>query len=981
MGLNLFKVDRGLSLNPQASSPTSPANGDVYFDTTAGTFVIRQNGTFINLVSKADVASAASMTSTDFTAAKVQNSLIRVTGSTAGDIHGLAGGSDAKVLFLTNVSTQTQTIKHQSGTEASTANRIIVPNAADAFLPAGYSALLVYDSAQTRWLFHGADITGTVSATANTLVRANGTTGHAIKGTGITVDDSNNLANATSIVVGAASAAASALLQADSTTKGFLEPRMTTTQRDAISSPATGLQVYNTTTNALNVYNGTAWVAVGTGTGSGINYITNGDAETDTTGWAEYADAAQSRPVDGTGGSPTVTWTRSASSPLRGLGSFLFTKDAANRQGQGAAYAFTIDDADKGKILNISADWTLVSGTYSSGTSTTDSDLIAYIYDVTNAVVIEPVPIKIDGGLVGQNYKFQSSFQSAVNSNSYRLILHCATTSALAYVLKFDNIVLGPNQPVGVVPKPNSVQRFTSGSAQTYTTPAGCYMLKVYTVGGGGGGGASGTAGGGTPTAGSASTFGPTGNTSMLSASGGNAGTTRNASAPNGSGGTATVSAPAIQLKAQRGGAASGNIAQTTTGTSSSVNLGGLSAFGGNAYGGFGEGSQDPATNSGSGGGGGACGTTSGSAGGQGGGAGGYIEAIIMNPVTNYTYTVGGGGSGSSAGTNGFSGSAGAAGQIIVEEYYLGSNVLSASETDTRVVSWAAFRSGSQTVGPSGSNIKIGYNSVTGAGTKDTHGLFDTTNNRYVIGVPGDYQVNASFFILSTNVLANNYQARIFVNGSLYQVGFNQTVTAGAQFSGNVSAVVTNLKIGDYIEIFLFGAGDNSVNTLTVDSGSQTTRFSGMRISGPNQVAATETVAMRYTDDAVQALQTSNTVFKFGTKDFDTHNAYSTSTGLFTVPISGKYLITGRMMTGNVTTLTTSQSLNTSIFKNGAIAQFLQWTNGSGVVTAYTSGGSCTINCKAGDTLGFYVAISVAANSFNSGGGFGPSLDITRIGN
>ena len=46
----------------------------------------------------------------------------------------------------------------------------------------------------------------------------------------------------------------------ESTTKGFLKPRMTTTQRDAIASPATGLTVYNTTTNTNDTYLGGAWV-------------------------------------------------------------------------------------------------------------------------------------------------------------------------------------------------------------------------------------------------------------------------------------------------------------------------------------------------------------------------------------------------------------------------------------------------------------------------------------------------------------------------------------------------------------------------------------------------------------------------------------------------------------------------------------------------------------------------------------------------
>lgn len=53
----------------------------------------------------------------------------------------------------------------------------------------------------------------------------------------------------------------SALLYMTSTTQGFRPPAMTTTQRDAISSPAAGLVIYNTSTNKLNVYT-TAWEAV-----------------------------------------------------------------------------------------------------------------------------------------------------------------------------------------------------------------------------------------------------------------------------------------------------------------------------------------------------------------------------------------------------------------------------------------------------------------------------------------------------------------------------------------------------------------------------------------------------------------------------------------------------------------------------------------------------------------------------------------------
>jgi len=71
-------------------------------------------------------------------------------------------------------------------------------------------------------------------------------------------DDTTN-----ALGIGTASPAATSILDLTSTTKGFLPPRMTTVQKDAIASPATGLTIYDTTLGKLNVYNGSAWKNVG----------------------------------------------------------------------------------------------------------------------------------------------------------------------------------------------------------------------------------------------------------------------------------------------------------------------------------------------------------------------------------------------------------------------------------------------------------------------------------------------------------------------------------------------------------------------------------------------------------------------------------------------------------------------------------------------------------------------------------------------
>ncbi len=52
---------------------------------------------------------------------------------------------------------------------------------------------------------------------------------------------------------------ASAIMQWNSVTQGILIPRGTTAQRNAIITPATGLELYNTTTQALDYFDGTVW--------------------------------------------------------------------------------------------------------------------------------------------------------------------------------------------------------------------------------------------------------------------------------------------------------------------------------------------------------------------------------------------------------------------------------------------------------------------------------------------------------------------------------------------------------------------------------------------------------------------------------------------------------------------------------------------------------------------------------------------------
>ena len=73
--------------------------------------------------------------------------------------------------------------------------------------------------------------------------------------------------------IGGQTGNSTSLLTLESTTKGFLPPRMTTTQKNAIATPAAGLVVYDTTLNALCTFDGTIWVTLGSGGGGGGSII------------------------------------------------------------------------------------------------------------------------------------------------------------------------------------------------------------------------------------------------------------------------------------------------------------------------------------------------------------------------------------------------------------------------------------------------------------------------------------------------------------------------------------------------------------------------------------------------------------------------------------------------------------------------------------------------------------------------------------
>lgn len=275
----------------------------------------------------------------------------------------------------------------------------------------------------------------------------------------------------------------SAILQADSTSKGFLAPRMNQTERDAIVSPATGLQIYNTSSNKLNVYNGTSWTDVGSGSGGGSkNYIPNPDFEAGaTTNWIRGTVALGSNkfpngtPTFGSGFSANLAIdTVTSGSQLSGTYSMSYASSTATVAGNFvASSAFTIDKEDQAKALSFSFSYqAAVNPTSANWSGTTSNSFGVAIYDVTNSQWIQPAGCfsMVQSSGVG---KASGTFQTSANGTQYRLVVYNANATSGAITVYMDSFTFGPQITNMGVPVTDWVSYTPTGSWTSNTTYSG----------------------------------------------------------------------------------------------------------------------------------------------------------------------------------------------------------------------------------------------------------------------------------------------------------------------------------------------------------------------------------------------------------------------------------------------------------------------------------------------------------------------------
>lgn len=227
----------------------------------------------------------------------------------------------------------------------------------------------------------------------------------------------------------------------NTTSPRLILPSNTLANLQAISGAnhlSEGAVYWATDVNRAYTWNGTALVPLGSGSGSGtgsVNFFENTDFEATTDGVSAYDDGS-AVPVDGSGGSPTVTFARNTTTPLNGTSDLMLSKGASDCQGQGWAFDAPVPRGYRyAQSAQVAFLWDSLSETnYVAG------DYKVYIYDVLNSAFITPRISDLPQKFIGT---FRTYFD-LTDSDEYRVLIHVASTNANAMDVYVDDFIIGP---------------------------------------------------------------------------------------------------------------------------------------------------------------------------------------------------------------------------------------------------------------------------------------------------------------------------------------------------------------------------------------------------------------------------------------------------------------------------------------------------------------------------------------------------------
>jgi hypothetical protein len=549
-------------------------------------------------------------------------------------------------------------------------------------------------------------------------------------------------------------------------TAGGIElPNRTTAQRDALT-PVQGQTIYNSTTGAIEYFDGAVWKKL-LESSSKINYFSDFWAK-NLNKFIIYNNSSGETPTTGVGGTPNITKSLNTSTPIIETSSYRMSKDANNRQGQG--FSITTDVPLDAPIT--AGEPITVQFRYRTSANYTTGDVRMFVYFVgpNTLQALNGVSNTGEfGNSLVKSFDDRSQFTAITScpagTTAIRIIGHIATTSALAYQIDVDEITIGISPTLTApiitdwVPYTPSVS-VGSGSITNFVINGfwkreGDELIVKGTIRFTGN---SGTWSGGLYI-GLPSPF--TVDYSKVKNSSSSLKIQR----------TGTFEISTSNLVSARGTLIFNN-------TFSNPNSFGFNIFvvktddAGSA--------NDPVIHQ----------------------TAGYLSNTIIGTTVNDNYITWDDV------------------RIPITQFNQGSNVISSTQVNFFRGALRVNMINIPSLGPNGSAVKVPYDSLAGSFSYRIGGFdFDTTNHRFIarrrilINLSASLGIDGSNF----NVLNDLYYLQAVVNGSsIVAVGQSVFPKALSEFFVLTLNAPILLNPGDFLEVFLFGRGDNSLNQLTV---------------------------------------------------------------------------------------------------------------------------------------------------------------------
>lgn len=235
----------------------------------------------------------------------------------------------------------------------------------------------------------------------------------------------------------------------------------------------------------------------------------------------------------------------------------------------------------------------------------------------------------------------------------------------------------------------------------------------------------------------------------------------------------------------------------------------------------------------------------------------------------------------------------------------------------------------------------------------DRVGGLNVSTNRYDIKTTGDYKIFGQITYASNATGIRGSYILVSKKGITSYVA----TTLVPAVNGNVTMAATSslvtLEAGDYVELQAY---QSSGSLLAIGTSSEQTFLTVERVSGNQTIAASETVFANYVHTAGFSIpNTTVSIIDFSSKVEDTHNAVTTGVGVwnFKAPILGKYSVEIGLYTAGTTAVITD--FQTSVYVDGVQVKGINTPKSSAGAVPVGVNGKMTVSVTAGQQISIRV--------------------------